>query len=522
MTRAIIGFFIVWSACGRPAMLGPDAQIDPDAAPVDDPCEPTPLGPHWVEEGDSLAIEMSCQTGLQIAGDRFSFTGLPANASYDPVTGTLTFHPAIDQAAIYRVSVSVAMEHGPDEVRSMTIGVADAWNAPGNVPIADPQAYTHEFGLPVFFLSPAPQSETYTPATLYYRGTRYDIEAKLRGASSLSYPKRSYTLRFGTGVRFDEPDQDGGFVDKNRVVLTSTFDDNSYIRQRLAYELWSRLSPTIPVQAYSAVVYLDGEYFGLYTVSDFINDDLMEASGLAREGDVYKAINHNANFRLVDYQGMPKNTLHDGYEKTEGTPVQGQPGAFASMDELVSFVATSDDIQFAAEIGQRVELTDYMAWWHLATFSTASDSAGKNSYHYRDPAQVDGLFHVAPWDFNHSFGQAWTTHRVSATNLQTYEGRNYLFERLLADSGHGQVMRGQYALALTEGALAVGQVLATIDEYIAEIDRSARRDWGKWEGAYRSFGRWQDRTDFTSYEEEVSYVREWITEHHGSLMQVYF
>ena len=523
MKRSVIGFILLWSACGEtPPILDVDAREAPDAMLEDEPCEPGPLGPHWLQEGETLAMELTCETGLQIAGDRFAFTDLPANASYDPATATLTFSPQLDQAAIYRLSVSVTMMYGPNEVRSMTVGVADAWNAPGNVPIENPQAYTHEFGLPVFHLAPGPQSEVYGPATLFYRGIRHDIEAKLRGASSLSYPKRSYALRFGDGERFDEPEQAGGFVDKNRVVLTSTFDDNSYIRQRLTYELWNRLSPTIPIQAYSAVVYVDGAYLGLYTVSDFINDDLMETSGLSRDGDLYKAVNHSANFRLTDYMGDPKGTLHAGYEKTEGSPAQGQPGAFANLEDLVSFVATSDDAQFSTDIGLRVATSDYMSWWHLVTFATASDSAGKNSYHYRDPAQADGLFHVAPWDFNHSFGQAWTTYRVPATDLETYEGRNYLFERLLADPTHGPEMRGRYAQALTEGPLTVADLHATIDGYIADIDRSARRDWAKWESAYRSFNRWQNRTDFTSYEEEVTYVRDWIVEHHAGLSQLYF
>lgn len=504
------GFVAVWGSCSSSASNGrPDARVGAV-------CDPAPLGPHWIDEGEPLSLSLVCMSGLELSGDRFVIEELPAGASYDPGSGTLTWTPGLDQAAYYRLGLSATPDNGddgPSELRILSIGVADRWDHPDNVPIADPVSYPYEYGLPVFFLEPAPESEDYTSTTVYYGGRRYDIEAKLRGASSLDYPKRSYLLRFGQGLRFSDPAQAGGFTGKDRVVLTSTFDDNSYIRQRLSYELWNRLEPIIKVQAYSAVVYLGGEYFGLYTVSDFINDDLVEASGLAGSGNLYKAVNHDANFRLTNNRGGSKTTLHDGYEKTDGQPEQGQPGAFADMDELVSFVAQSSDSEFGSGIGERIAVNEYVSWWLLATFLTASDSAGKNSYHYHDPGDPEGLWRVAPWDFNHSLGQAWTTHRVAAGDIETYANRNYLFERLGADATHGPAMRARYGEELGTGVFTVESVLDTIDGYIADIDRSARRDWAKWEPTYRSYGRWSDRTDFTSFDQEVMYVRTWITEH---------
>ena len=60
-----------------------------------------------------------------------------------------------------------------------------------------------------------------------------------------------------------------------------------------------------------------------------------------------------------------------------------------------------------------------------------------------------------------------------------------------------------------DGVFSIENVEATLDRYLAEIEPSARRDWAKWEMDYRSFYRWRDRTDFTGFDEEVAYVREW-------------
>src|SRR6185436_5292354 len=114
------------------------------------------------------------------------------------------------------------------------------------------------------------------------------------------------------------------------------------------------------------------------------------------------------------------------------------------------------------------------------SYTRADDSAGKNSYHYHDGTRA---WRVAPWDFNASFGQDWTTRRAGAS-----------------PAAFAQHYRDALA-----GPLAPDNVLALIDDEAARIDFGARRDWARWEGQYRAFGRWSDRTDWTSYEQEVQY-----------------
>ncbi len=498
------GFAILLAAlvaCG-----GDDDGSSGGDAGASDRCRPTGGGPYWLTEGEEVSFDLSCATGLDLGPGAFTVDPVPAGATFDADAGHLVWTPGLDQAAVYRIQIE-ASELG--ETGEVVVGVADAWDADGNLPVVDPTQYPLEYGLPVLFLAPPPTAEEpYMPVTVTYGGVEYAAEGKLRGASSLDYPKKSYILKFD-GQRFSDPDADGGFMNKGHVILTSTFDDNSYLRQRIAYELWSRLEPTIPVQSYMAVVYMDGVYFGLYTVTDHIDGELMRASGLSEEGNLYKAINHDANFRLTNSDGGDKATLHDGYEKKEGEPIDD----FADLDMLVDFVATSSDEEFAAGIGDRVELADYEKWLMIASYTRADDSAGKNSYHYHDGTRA---WRVAPWDFNASFGQDWTTRRAGASPADFYPYANRLFERLLADPELAATFAQHYRDALA-GPLAPTSVLALIDDEAARIDFGARRDWARWEAQYRAFGRWSDRTDWTSYEQEVQYLKDWASERTGAI-----
>ncbi len=496
----------VGSACGGDSSPagGADAGVpEVDAAPADQ-CSFVPNEPVWVVEGEPLSVEISCGSGEAL--NDLILGELPEGASFDDATQTLTWTPGLDQAAVYTIERSSEALFASTPLE---IGVADALGNPGNIPIVDPSAYTMELGLPVIFIDHEPAGdENFEPMQVTYGGKVHEAEAKLRGKSSLSYPKKSYALRFDKFDAFGES-RFADFPNRTRVILTSTFDDNTYVRQRMAFELWSRLAPSIDIKAYSAVVYRGTEYRGIYTISDHVNSELMARNGLSDGGNVYKAENHDANFRTTRNNGSAKSTLHQGYSKTEGNPDEGEEGAFADLEELVSFVATSDDATFNDGIADLISIDDYAAWWIHVTFILANDSAGKNSYHYHDAARA---WRVAPWDFNDSFGQNWQTRRTDSEDYEPFFSRNEIFVRLQAHPTHGPAIRQRYKELLEDGALAPDALRTLLDQYQAEIELAAARDWARWENEYRSFSRWNDRSDFTSHEEEFQYLRTWIDE----------
>ncbi len=489
---------------------GAGGTMDPPPPPL---CKPSGGGPYWILETETVSFQVECTTKIGLAPGDLSVGPLPDGASYDEGARVFSFTPNLSQAAVYQIPISVA---STKEQVFVKIGVADKFNDPANVPVVNPLAYSEEYGLPVLFLDPAPQSETYAPAAVTYRGHTYNASSKLRGAASLNYPKKSYTIEFDKADKFKDPYEQGFHTERRKIVLISTFDDNSYVRQRLSYDLWNRLDPAhIQIRTYSAVVYINGQYWGLYTVSDHVDGFMLEDMGYNQDGNLYKAVNHDANFSLYSTQngGAPKTTLHQGYVKREGFPLEGQPGAFDDLEQLVNFVATSDSATFLGELDQRIDRRDFEDWWIFVTFIIGSDSAGKNSYLYHDPIS-DKPWRYAPWDFNHSFGQTWQTARTGASVKVEYTGANKLFDRFLQEPTIGNPLRARYDQVL-HGQYDKDKVLALVDEYIARIDTSALRDESKWQKIYRNYGGWNWRNDFTTYKEEVVYLKAWIAERWG-------
>jgi spore coat protein H len=490
---------------------------DPSVPPLPvGACQPRGAGgPFWLTEQDTVEVVLECGTGLPLPGDAFQIRNLPPNAVFDPASRTLTFTPGLDQAGVYALDIGIA---GASERGQVEVQVADRFDAPGNVAV-NPTTYTEEFGLPVLHLAvdPAINGEDYLPASITYRGHTFEgAEAKFRGTTSIRYPKKSFTLKFTKADRFAESIVGGGFTEKRKITLTTTFDDNSHLRARLAYELWNRIDAAhVQVRGFNAVAYVNGEFAGMYLVADHIDRHLMEDNGLSEDGNLYKARTHDANFRLTRFDDPqdPKVSLSEGLTKEEGTPLEGEPGATADLEALVSWVATATPEQFEAELGARIVPREYEDWWLLVSLIFAGDSAGKNSYHYRDPRPdaTDARFHVVPWDFNDSFGQTWYTDRASreaSRPLEELASYNLLFERLLSGSGTRAPLLARYGEVLAN-EWELGSVLESFDRWAAENENVALRDESKWAASYAAaFADY--RSSFTTHQEEVAYVRQWI------------
>ncbi len=455
----------------------------------------------YATEGQLISVVFAC-TG-EASASTFSVTNLPAGATYDAETSTLLWTPGLAQAGNWDVDLAVV--DVPGDVGRVRISVADAWSDPDNREV-DPLTYEEEWGLPVLHLERPPNtgSEDDVATTMVWRGHTFEIGLKYRGASSLGYPKNSYTLSFPSDDEFEDGETD--FVQRRKIVLTTLFDDNAYIRQKFVFDVWTSLSKSHPpMQAIFSVVYINGEYEGLYLLGDHVDGEYWEDAGHREDGNLYKAVDHSANFYST-YSGRPKSSLHSGYTKKEGDIPEGEPGAWDDLDALVDFVVNEPDETFATALRERMAVEEFMDWWILVTFTLSEDSGGKNCYLYNDP--LAPMWHFAPWDFNHSWGQAWESSRTSPSTDNDFTGANNLFARMLADDTLGPALMDRLHAAF-EGPLSEAVLQETAAAYYAEIDRSAARDWEKWEADYDSYYGW--RSDLTSYEEERAYLIDWIT-----------
>jgi hypothetical protein len=387
-----------------------------------------------------------------------------------------------------------------------------------------------EDGLSIFYIHPKPVSgDYYTPVTVIYKGETYEAEGKIRGGISSYFPKKSYTLKFDDEKLFSDPDAgEKGFTNRKKLVLTSNFDDNSYIRNRLAFWMWNQMDDDFQIDTFSSPVYLNGSYEGLYTVIDFIDEYYLDDTGFDSDGDMFKGTTDDADFYM-------KSDLVAGFEKKTGLPEAGDEGSYDSLESFITTVNESSDTEFDSDFETYADVESYYDWWFFTSFMKAWDSTGKNSYHYYglDP-DIDAAsdsnngyrwFYI-PWDFNQSFGQKYNTVRLDPGFDKETDDQNGIFYRLI-DSGYTETYNNRYSntSGLLNDELKVTNITTKITELYSEVEIAAKKDYSQWEDTIKSFDTiitdWEDRDDYTTVDEEIAYIKDWVTAQHDLFSQVY-
>ena len=277
--------------------------------------------------------------------------------------------------------------------RAVLSELATVWIAPSPEQLSiRPELYPEEWGLPVVHLSlEGGRSPTETPqgALITVRGDSLSGTVHVRGASSSSYAKQSYTLKFDDGQELGVHEWHGHHHTRGHLILTTLFDDTTYVRQKLVFDLWKAMSEyqgthRLVPETFFAVVYLNGKYHGLYLGCDRIDDEFVRHLGFpAGEGNLYKAVSHDANFYLtMDGQRRGPQSkgsgsgLRAGYEKVEG--VQSD---WTDLEQLVAAIGGGSDAEVAAgTTAGRIDVSEFEDWLILVSYSLSDDSAAKNSY----------------------------------------------------------------------------------------------------------------------------------------------
>lgn len=453
-------------------------------------CDPE-AEPAYVVEGEAASLRFSCGTGVEAS---FEMVSGPEGSSLDS-SGRFAWTPGLADAGRVEVEVRARDEAGGVDLGEGTVWVADAWSAPGNVEV-DPTLYTEEWGLPVLHLHIPPDinSTTNVPTKAVWRGVEHDIEVQYRGAASLYYPKKSYKLAFASDDEFEDEETD--YPRRHDVVLTTLFDDPSYIRQKLTFDTWNALGPERrQVETRFVVLYTDGDYVGLYLLGDHIDKEWWEDQGFTEYGNLYKSVDHSASW-YYDYA--------TGWEKKDGEPLDD----FSDLEELLSWVVHSGDEDFAAGLDQRLPVADVADWWVMCVGAWIDDSCGKNAYLYHDEA-TDDLFRHVPWDFNASWGQEWETTKTSSDVDYDFGDTNNLFERSLELDELRDALLGDLEASLA-GEMSAEVQNGRIDAYLELVGPSVPRDWEKWSADFEGYFGWGDLPQ--TPDEELAYVRTWIEE----------
>lgn len=469
--------------------------------------------PHFLE-GDTVRFTVACAGALSSENAVFMAESIPNGATFDGATRVFTWASGPADGGRIDAGFSVLPQDGSTATparSTVTFWVADDPSRTDNVPVS-PAAYTEEWGLPVVHVATSAvlNTETDAEATVTWYGRAFATGIQIHGKTSSHYPKQSYGLKFTDA---ELPIAEWG-VTRDHLLLISTFDDNSYVRQKFVYDLWAAMAdywgqPRLTPRAFFTVVYLNGSYLGLYVAEDRLDDEWADQLGFERDANLYKAVDSDANYALTDQYGTAKTSLAQGYEKAEGDPADD----FSDLEALVRFTGNSTPAALIAGSPDWIDLNEWMDALALLLYVNGEDSYLKNIYLHHAPGEI---FRFAPWDFNASWGQNWRTYRVDARFEDAGALDNRIFAAILTDPDASSWFWSRLDQLRQLGPLRESWQTETLDAYFAKIDPSAQRDWDVWSDQYRAYGEWaearEEDGDWTDYQGEKAYLYDWVSD----------
>ena len=339
--------------------------------------------------------------------------------------------------------------------------------------------------------------------------TTLEITIGYRGQSSLNYEKHNYTVHlWQNGEQYKTSLL--GLRKDDDWILCGAMNDQLRLRNTVAMAMWDEYY-TLPWTDVSGAidgafceVYMRGKYIGLYRLTERLDRKLV---GIDKQnGQIVRSVQSDASgVNLIDFTTLGKKLPGDSeiwynMELKYPKPEDMTASDWDEFYRFLQFVSTASDEEFAAHIGEYIDIDNFAAYYVYITAIGATGNMIKNLYFVMDDKAEDPRWLLVPWDVDGSFGR-----RNDATKREIdILSSNHLFERLVRTNAGGfcDLCREKWQQN-KDTVFAYDHMMTLFQQYYDELDAS-----GVWQ---REAAAWPKFKSFTlKPETELAYVYEYM------------
>ncbi len=243
----------------------------------------------------------------------------------------------------------------------------------------------------------------YVPATLQIDDWTFrDVAVRYKGNGSFLRATRAGSDKISLKVDLNKNVKGQKLAGLTTINFQNNITDAGWMNEVLAYQLYRDAGALAPRTAY-AQVYLtiegQGEkrYLGLYSISENVDENFADDRFGTKKGAIFKPSTPD----LFTDWGTDWAAYNQAYDpKTDLTEAQ--------KERVIAFgrlVSKATDEEFAAQIGNYLDLDDFARYFAVLVWIANHDSLlqnGQNFYTYLHPAT--NRIHFIAWDQDFSFG----------------------------------------------------------------------------------------------------------------------
>ena len=189
----------------------------------------------------------------------------------------------------------------------------------------------------------------------------------------------------------------------SQLNLHNSIRDRTGLNEAIGYRIFRDGGVAAPRTAYAKVYVTvpgkhDRQYFGLYNLVEDVGAAFVEEQLKVSKGALFKPVTPN----LFSDMGNDWKSYNQTYDP-KGTVSDDQK---RRVMEFCQFASTASDADFAAKLGDYVDLDNFARYMAITAWLTDVDGIlgpGQNYYVYLHPTTQKFMF--IPWDQDQSFGQ---------------------------------------------------------------------------------------------------------------------
>ena len=300
--------------------------------------------------------------------------------------------------------------------------------------------YVHEIRLHMYpsdwnALTTHYQDNTFYPADFEWQGVLVpDAAVRSRGLGSRNPTKP------GLLVSFDRYVPGRRELGVTALVLDNSYQDTSFLRERLSMLLFARAGLPAPRESY-ARVFVNGELMGLYVVAEDIGRAFLERTFEGGDGRLYE-------YKWIfDWRFQPLSDKLDPYlqvfEPRSHLRERDRPELLA----LVNAINSSPGQGYSSRVGQVINLQQYLRYLavehYLGEWDGQAGTEGINNF-YLYWHGVPARFSFIPWDKDVTLARQDFSPIRAAADFPLLNG---LFQDPEISREYGRVLAATAALA---------------------------------------------------------------------------
>ena len=226
---------------------------------------------------------------------------------------------------------------------------------------------------------------TGTRCEMFYDGEFYDnCFTRIRGNTSIGWPKKSYKVEFNKGHKFRLRATQGR-VDE--FDLNTTFTDKSYVRAQMVSEMYRATGLATP-EIFPVHVRQNGAFYSVALYVEQPDGDFLGRYGLDPDGSYYKAVGDHGACDFTAASAFDKKTRPD-----EG---------YADLDALVTAMGLTGTT-LETWLFDNLDVPQVVNFMAGVAITQNIDASNKNYFMYRDSdGSREWMF--IPWDLDLSLG----------------------------------------------------------------------------------------------------------------------